>query len=272
MRKFSPNWQYSATHTLWRLMFSDTGLILGEDRDTNNKTVMFFCLDASSGTVLWEKMEFAERWWIGLEGVSGERIFFHGFKKPDMPEHQSIICADIHTGKELWRNNDCAFLATDAHYVYGYRDLFERRMYYKLDIDSGTFLEEHSELPEYINSLPSAEKSDFDFPQPYGEENIPLLSSFVDVHSDTVRSVEYIETDKFVIFNTHHVKQSVQHNVQESLTNTLYIIERESGTKKYHEILNHDTPFPVPDSFFLDKTILYFIKEKKYLIALNLDQ
>ena len=272
IQKLSPKWHYSADHTLWRLMFSENGLTIGEDRDTENKTVSFFCLNSADGSVLWSHKTFAEQWWIGMEGVSGDRLFFHGFKKPDMPEHKSIICVDVHTGNERWRNDDCAFLAADAQFVYGYRDLFDRRVYYKLEGNSGTFLEEQSELPVPPNGLYTSEKSDFSFPRPYGEVTIPEISSFTGKYSDTIKSIEYIETDKFVIFNIHTVRNSSQKEMQESLTNTLYVIDRHSGKKIFKDVLNSDSPYPVPDSFFLDMSVLYYIKERTSLIALDLTQ
>src|SRR5450759_102613 len=101
-KQLKPAWSYTTEGVLWRLLFSETNFIVGEDRDTEKKEVSFFCLNASNGDVLWKDISFAEPWWIGIEGIVHGKVFLHGFKKPDMPEHGRIIAVDLGTGRELW--------------------------------------------------------------------------------------------------------------------------------------------------------------------------
>ncbi len=268
----TPRWQFSAAHTLWRLMFSEKGFIIGEDRNTDKKSVTFFCLDAKTGTTLWERKQFSELWWIGVEGVSGEKLFLHGFQKPDMPEHKTIICVDAATGNELWRNNDCALLTVHSPFVYGYRDLFERRVYYKLNETDGNFIEELNALPSTVDGKIVLEKTDFIFPQSHGGDNENVerfVNEIAQGNKSAIRTVEFIDTGKFTALNIHSVKSLTTHG-QENLVNTLYIENTETHKKIFSDILNAETPYPVPDSFFVDHTTLYYIKERKTLVALDL--
>ncbi|MDD8018159.1 MAG: DUF4905 domain-containing protein [Bacteroidota bacterium] len=269
----APAWQFSATNTLWRIIFSDSKIIVGEDRDTQNKSVTFFCIDAHDGRVLWQKKSFSEKWWIGIEGIAGDRLFLHGFKKPDMPDHQGIICADLKTGIEVWHNNGCSFLTVHFPFVYGYRDLFERRVYRELQASDGTFVQELPQLPENVDSNLPLEKTDFLFPQPLLSENELVWKLIPEdlfrIRSDT-KHLEYIELEKYLVFNAYTISQDQEH--QENLINTLYIIDVQSRKKLYSDVLNNETPYPVPDSFFVDGNTLYYIKERKTFVALTLEK
>lgn len=254
-------------------MFSDNGLIIGENRDTEKKSVTFFCLNAADGTVVWKEKQFSEQWWIGLEGISGDRLFLHGFQKPNMPEHKGIICVDARTGSELWRNADSALLTTRSPYVYGYRDLFERRVYHEIDETTGVFNREMDELPDGVDGNVTLEKTDFLFPQqlePANERLWRLLPRIVQRNDANIRSAEYIETNDRALINIYSIHPKPGENGQENLTNTLYIVEAASGKKLFSDVLNKETPYPVPDSFFVDHHTLYYIKERKTAVALAL--
>ncbi len=41
-RQLKPSWSYTTSGVLWRLLFSETNFIVGEDRDTATKQVSFF--------------------------------------------------------------------------------------------------------------------------------------------------------------------------------------------------------------------------------------
>jgi hypothetical protein len=271
--KLSPKWIFSTQNTLWRVMFTTEGLVLGEDRNTDTKSVTFFCLNATTGKILWKDKQFTEQWWTGLEGVKGSRIFLHGFKKPDMPEHKAIICVDLDSGDELWRNNDCTFLSYQSPYVYGYRDQFERRIYHKLDEITGICIDELLDLPHGIEGNVSLEKTDFLFPQLLSDsrKDIAQLIGRDIQEQNSVRQIEIIEIDKFLVCNIHSINQSAKIEIPNQLTNTLYIIDVLKDTQVFSDVLNEETPYPAPDSFFIDNSTLYYIKERKSLVSLDLN-
>lgn len=260
--KLKPIWSFSTGNTLWRVMFSENGLIFGEDRNIENKSVTFFCLDAKNGKQLWLNDHLEERWWIGLDAVVKNRLYLHGFRKPDMPEHKNIITVDAQTGNLLWQNPDCTFLAIRSPFVFGYKDLFERRVYYRIDENSGSILEELDSLPEDIEPNLQYEKTDFTFPQQFTVHDAQI--GFVEVEPEGFKHGEYIATEKYTILNVY------THEAQDALKNTLSIIDSTTKKKVYSDVLNESTPYPVPDSFFLDKNRLYYIKERKTFVALDL--
>ena len=74
-----------------------------------------------------------EKYWIGIEKIYQDKIIFHHFAKPDMPEHKKIIVYDILENKILWQNNDYTFLTILEDKVYAFRKKFEGRDVYILD-------------------------------------------------------------------------------------------------------------------------------------------
>lgn len=247
-------------------MFSHNGIIIGEDRNTETKTVTFFSLDASNGKPLWKDKTFNEQWWIGLDAVTDNRLFLHGFKKPDMPEHKNIIAVDLKSGEILWKNNECTFLAIRSPFVIGYKDLFERRVYYRIEENSGTTIEELQSLPDGVDANTQYEKTDFTFPTQLSESEESLWKSAQAIES--FQSAEFIATEKHAMFNlyTKHADVSL------GLKNTLYVIDTSTKKKVYSDILNGSTLYPVPDSFFLDGKTIYYIKERKTFVALLLPE
>jgi len=276
-RQLKPSWSYTTSGVLWRLLFSETNFIVGEDRDTAAKQVLFFCLNAANGDVLWKNVSFGESWWIGIETVVHDKVFLHGFKKPDMPEHCKIIAVDLGTGRELWRNNDFAFLYATPEKVMAYRDMFERRMFYELDAATGEFLQELSEAPADLYEARDGirGRDNFLFPEPLTEDNseFSLVAPLVDKYCtrSAIRgSIEYIRSNGKLLFNYHAVEGRDEKKNLDILQNRFCIVDEENAKHVYADIINSSTPGAVPDSFFVDESIAYYIREKNTLIALSL--
>ncbi|HTX19720.1 MAG TPA: DUF4905 domain-containing protein [Bacteroidota bacterium] len=275
--QLKPAWTYSAAGILWRIVFSRSNFILGEDRDTEKKEVSFFCLNASNGDVLWKEKTFGEKWWIGIEGVFHDKVFLHGFKKPDMPEHGKIIAIDLGTGKEIWRNTEYAFLYAAENRVVAYRDLFERRLYYELDIATGEFIEEFNDPPYdlYERKEQSHGRNDFLFPRSLTleEADYPIMKPIFERHGggETIRgNVEYVRTAGCAVFNYHALKDRMTGKEGEDLQNRLCVVEESGGRQLFEDLINVSTPAPVPDSFFVGDGIVYYVKERRTLTALPL--
>ncbi|MFZ4619288.1 MAG: DUF4905 domain-containing protein [Bacteroidota bacterium] len=264
-KRLTPLWKFSVDHTLWRIMFSSNGVIIGEDRNTENKSVTFFSLDAGNGTVLWKNKTFDEQWWIGLCGITKERLYLHGFRKPDMPEQKGIIAVDPANGTILWKNNDCTFLAIKSPNVYGYKDLFERRVYYRLNELTGELIEEMNMLPEDVPENGQYEKTDFTFSRTAAPDDDSEIWSMLNKEQGFV-SADIITSGKYHVMNVYQKSADDERN----LKNTLYIIDTTTKKKVYSDVLNGSTAYAVPDSFFMDGQRVYYIKERKTFVALEL--
>jgi hypothetical protein len=103
---------YEFTHKrqLWRILPTNTGKLLIEERDTQLKEAYFNCLEIDKGKKIFENIQLEEKFWIGIESVYRDIIFFHKYLKPDMPAHKGIIAFDINSASILWENMDYNFL------------------------------------------------------------------------------------------------------------------------------------------------------------------
>ncbi len=264
-----PSWKYSAAETLWRVIFSYNGYIVCEERNTDKKIVSFTCIEAATGNMLWKGRSFNEQWWIGIEGITDDRLYLHGFRKPDMPEHLGIIAVDLQSGNELWRSMQSSFLTDDNTFVYGFKDLFERRVFHKIDRTTGDFIEQLETLPGEIESNVQLEKTDFTFPTVWNSDDRGLINtlSLLDIGRSEVKSAEFIRSGKYLVLNLY-----TDHHGDGEMRNSLSIIDTTTQKKVYSDVLNESTPYPVPDSFFMDDPTVYYIKERKTFVALNLPQ
>lgn len=274
-QRIVPKWTFTTKGVLWRLLFSDANFIVGEDRDTEKKSVTFFCLNAQNGDALWKEISFDEAWWIGIEAIVHDRLYLHGFRKPDMPEHSKIIALDLGTGKVLWRNDQYSFLYATQEKVVAFRDLFEKRMFYELNAATGELIAELQECPPdaYEIKANNHGRTDFLFPQSLSEGNeSPSLLQLIErnTHEEEIRGdIEYVRSGGKVIMNFHVVIKPASQPNQEVLQNRLHIFDEHTGEELFAEVLNAETPAAVPDSFFVDQSIVYFVTERKTLTALE---
>jgi outer membrane protein assembly factor BamB len=274
-RHIAPRWTFTTKGILWRLLFSDTNFIVGEDRDTEKKSVTFFCLNAQNGDALWKDVAYDEAWWIGIEAVVHDRLYLHGFRKPDMPEHSKIIAVDLGTGKVLWQNDRYSFLYATPEKVVAFRDLFEQRIFCELNAASGELVAEMKECPADAYEVKKGNhgRTDFLFPQVLNDddESMPLRKLIErHTHEEEIRGdIEYVRSNGNVMMNFHVVvKPAVKPN-REVLQNRLYVFDERTGEELFSDILNAETLAAVPDSFFVDQSTAYFVKERKILSALE---
>ena len=146
-------YSYSNKKQIWRLLPTQTGKLVIEERDPETKEVFFTCLDIKTGKKIFENFQLEEKFWVGIEEIYKDTIYFHKFRKPDMPGHLGIVSFDIKTKNILWETDEYIFLFIYDDELYCYKDRFEGRSFYKLDYRSGKLIADLGEDVTEINSL-----------------------------------------------------------------------------------------------------------------------
>ncbi len=277
--KINPAWQFEAAGQLWRILFSGSGRIVGEDRDEEKKEVTFFCLDELSGEVLWKGIAFEERWWIGIEAFYDGIVYLHEYIKPDLPQHKKIIALDLDSGRILWRNDELEPLFVAGAKFFAVRSSFEKRVLYELDPVTGEIGREFSEDDEGFETAQrrlDPSRQDFAFPEVFeaGVEQENELKDIIHSHYDfrkLVGSVEYIHYAGLLFFNYHERigSSSADHP---ALNNIFKVVNTNKNRVLHSEVLNENASAPTPDSFFLKGSQLFYIKDKRCLVAFHLDE
>ncbi|MBN1300832.1 MAG: DUF4905 domain-containing protein [Melioribacteraceae bacterium] len=271
--KLKKHIRHKDSKQIWRILISKSDTIIIESRDTENKEVLFNCYDLPSSKRIIRDHQFEEKFWIGIEDTLDTTIFFHKFVKPDMPGHQGIIAFSIINGSILWENPDLTFLFILNEKIYCYKQMFEARDFYSLNSRTGEIIESLGRDVEVINDfkyMADEEKdySDYIFPEriKYGSfdgSTQELLKK--DTNNCSVTGdFEFVLKNNIIFINFHH---NVAGNL---LENKFLVYDIAKGKKLYEQILNSSIKSIVPDSFFVYKNYLIYLKDKREVHVLKL--
>ena len=70
---------YKTGKQIWRILISGSEKVLIEKRDMESKEVYFDCLDLVSGEYVFTDLQFEEKFWLGIEKIYKDVIFFHKY-------------------------------------------------------------------------------------------------------------------------------------------------------------------------------------------------
>lgn len=274
--KLSPRWQYDVSGVVWRLFPTGSGYLVGEERELAGKTARFFCLDQMTGSVRWEKVTFVERWWIGIEAVHGTTVLIHGFAAPDLPEHKSITAIDLLSGAMLWSNADAKYLGVRDESVYAALDSLEGRRIVELDLRTGT-VRRAGDVMEILKDVnagampPVKDSPEF----PVAMDYAAAISTYSAVRQycegkNIIGAVEILDHDNHVLIFNCHEKVVARNASDVRLRNVLQVVDRGSGKVLFGDVVNSSAAAIVPDSFFVQHNMLYYIRDRHRLTAVPL--
>lgn len=275
MKKIRKNYDYIVPKQIWRIIPSDTGKLILEVRDAENKEAFFDCLNISSGKVIFSNFQTEEKFWIGIEAVYKDIIYFHKFGKPDMPVHKEIFACNINSGEIIWHNADLAYLFIWEDKVYAFRQEFEGRQFYALDYLSGELTAEPVSDYLAINEL-KAKSLDLEYEKGYVFPEVynPVIKTSVEVDNiisdfkmknEGIISLEFAECFGILFFNYY------EKNKTGKMDNKFRAVDVEKGKIILEETLSDDCNICVPDSFFIKENLLFVLFGKNRLTVYSLD-
>jgi hypothetical protein len=275
--RLSPEWAYSAGSTIWRLVLAGQDALVGECRDPENKIASFFGLEISTGKVLWRDLHLDERWWVGIEAVQKNVVLFHSFATPDMPQHKGVRAIDLSSGSQLWRNDDVTYWFGHQNLVIAYRDFFEKRVGYEIDVHSGAVLNTHDTSLEVLHEFRRQSAEDQSVPE------IAAPEVFVEEEADSVLlslvrketkgkqlsgRVESLRQNDIFLFNFHVLSRKSEGS--QKLENNLIVYRLPEKKCIFADVIGRNLASYVPDSFFVRNPFVLFVKDQNQLMALRL--
>ncbi len=280
--KLKPLWRFKTqmpSVIIWKLLISPDGILAGEERDTEAKTASLFSLDVVSGKMLWRDAVIDEAWWFNSERATSDNIFIQKFRKPDMPEPKGIIALDIHSGKLRWEQPDVSMLFEHEGKIYAQREALGRKEFFAIDSISGEVLEAYGSERDNILAMQSM-IVDADQHSIYSQPITPdddIFSSIGNVLSDVLDvnelrgTIDFAEYGKYIIFSYHErIANDPQALLGNLLRNHLKILDTEKGEIIYSDEPNAETPYPVPENFFIHRGVLIYVKEKREIVGVSL--
>jgi len=269
--KLKKKYRFDNSRQIWRIIPTGDGKLFIEEREPEKKQVYFHCLSMDSGKKILSNFQLDDKFWVGIEDVKDNIIFFHKFAKPDMPKHRGIFAFDI-TAKELvWQNPELIYLFRLDDKIYTSKEKFEGRNYYSVNSLNGEILEDLENDHQRINLLRNessgrANEESYLFPEAFDlETGLPdSANDFIkSLRNDYVITgkVEYILKDQLLMTSFHEA------NSRGSLTNLFKAVDLSSGKYILEEVINKDTSLFLTDSFFIKDELLFLLYGKTRLVV-----
>ena len=96
-RGLPPGWEITPGGIVWKLQPTPGGILIGEARDVEARTLSLFAVRPSTGEEIFTGIRLDEPWWIALEMTIGEIAILHSFPQPDMPTALGATAVDCAT-------------------------------------------------------------------------------------------------------------------------------------------------------------------------------
>jgi hypothetical protein len=276
--KIKKEYTFSNNKQIWRLLPAETGKLVIEERDTDLREVFFSCIDINSGKKIFNKLFIEEKFWIGIEKIYKDIIFFHKFRKPDMPGHLGIIAFDIMNKNILWRNEDYIFLFIYNDEIYCYKESAfggESRNYFKLKYKTGELLGDIDDNAVEISTLrernlDEENLEDYHFTKQFipETESSEEVKKFLNEERNQILisgKIDYILLQNLLFFSFHQIQPS-----GDELKNIFKAVDIDKGKVIFEEELNRGVKNFVPDSFFIKNNLLFLLKEKTELLVCSI--
>ena len=196
-----------------------------------------------------------------------------------MPEPKGIIALDIHTGTIRWEQPDVSMLFEHDGKIYAQREALGRKEFFAIDTLSGEVLEAYGSERENILAMQGM-VVDSDHHSVYSMAITPndeLFTSIENVLADVLDvnelrgTIDFAEYGKYIIFSYHErILNNPQAMLGNQLRNHLRVLDKEKGEIIYSDEPNAETPYPVPENFFIHRGVLIYVKEKREVIGISL--
>lgn len=264
-------YKFDNKRQIWRIIPANSGKLIIEEREPEKKQAYFHCLSLDSGKKIFSNFQLDDTFWVGVEAVKDDIIFFHKFAKPDMPKHRGIFAYDIINEEFLWNNPELVFLFLYKDRLYTYKDKFEGRNYLVINPNNGEIIEDIGENYEYINNLrseklvnevdrgylfPEAFEVDSEIDEKVNEFIKTLKNEFV-----ISGKIEYILNNQLLLMSFHEA------NSRGSLNNLFKAVDLSRGKYILEEVINNETSLFLTDSFFVKDDLLFLLFGKTRLVV-----
>jgi hypothetical protein len=269
--KLKKIYRFDNKRQIWRIIPTKEGKLIIEERELENKQAYFHCLSLDSGKNILSNFQLDDKFWVGIEAVQDDIIYFHKFAKPDMPKHRGIFAFNLSKKELLWENPELIFLFVLNHKIYAYKEKFEGRNYYSINSTNGEMIEDIGENYQQINNLrneSSIEESNDGYLFPEDFELEPAIENSACEFIKSLRidfvilgKIEYILKNNLLMLSFHEA------NSKGSMNNLFKAVDLSTGKYILEEVINKDTSLFLTDSFFVKDDFLFLLFGKTRLVV-----
>lgn len=272
--KLKKKYRFDNKRQIWRIIPTNSGKLIIEERESEQKQVYFHCIELTSGKKILQDFQLDDKFWVGIESVKDDYIYFHKFAKPDMPKHKGIFAFDIKTKKIFWENSNLTFQFMFRDKMYAYVEEFGGKKFFALNLQNGTVEDELGDNPLLINELRDQSIADnipagYLFPEVFSSDSLIENNTFDLISSlktDFMISgqIEYLLKNGLLMMSFHTV------NEKGKLNNIFKAVDLSGRKYILEEVLNKDTSLFFTDSFFVKDDFLFLLFGKTRLEVYNI--
>lgn len=272
--KLKKKYRFDNKRQIWRIIPTNSGKLVIEEREPEQKQVYFHCIELTSGKKILQDFQLDDKFWVGIESVKDDYIYFHKFAKPDMPKHKGIFAFDIKTKKIFWENSNLTFQFMFRDKMYAYVEEFGGKKFFALNLQDGTVEDELGDNPLLINELRDQSIADnipagYLFPEVFSSDSLIENNTFDLISSlktDFMISgqIEYLLKNGLLMMSFHTV------NEKGKLNNIFKAVDLSGRKYILEEVLNKDTSLFFTDSFFVKDDFLFLLFGKTRLEVYNI--
>lgn len=275
MASIKKNYSFSNNRDIWRLIPSESGYLIIQERDFKTKEFFFNGLSIGDGKIIFKDHQLDEKYWIGIEAVYKDKIFFHKYRKPDMPGHKGIYALDISSQKVIWQNEDLIFQFVKEEKIFACQSTFDGREYFMLNYLTGEIIERLDCDAKQINKLREESfKEDFTNKFLFSERKNPddktpeFLEVFKSIKntSEVIGEINWLVYNDAVLFNYHVALK------EKTYTNYFEVFDISRKKKLLKEKINSGVSSLIPESFFMLDNLLFLLVEKTKLVVYKIIQ
>ncbi len=251
--KLKKLYKYDKGRQIFRLIPTETNKLVIEERDRLKKEAFFSCLEIKSGKKIFQDFQFEEKFWIGIEKIYKDVIFFHKFERPDLPNHKGIIAFDIKSQTTLWENQNKFLFASDDKIVFMSNESGITKLF-MVDYLNG---ESFTNPEEFFNLAPQNENyNSYIYSRKISQKE---LESFL--HPDFNKKIsDYLIKDyvNFAVKNDLSFYSFHYINEEGTMDNIFFAVDN-NGTIVLEETLNKGLEKLEPESFFIKDDLLFLL-------------
>lgn len=200
---------YTFSQNIWRILphpDPERSEWIIELRESPEKKIAFAMIDLSVPELRWQVTPEGADWWTSLTAFSGEHVFLHNYRYPDMPQPTDLLAISSLDGNLLWALPNYVLVRTlesPLIEVATFKGEKFQKAFYNIDIQALSPVSEQIELSEAEIILKQ--------PVRYKEKNIYFerLASFL---SDTIGitkpiCIDYLDERPYMIFSYYIYEQ-----------------------------------------------------------------
>ena len=271
--KIKKNFKFDNKRQIWRILPTDTNKLVIEERDTEKQQAYINFIELSSGKILLKDFQLDEKFWVGIEAIKNDVIYFHRFIKPDLPLHIGIIAFDLNNKKTLWETDQYTFHLISENKIFCYQQKFDGRDYFSIDASTGNLVEELGENPGDLQKLKdessASEFVNYKFPDyimqnDSADERLNNILAMLKNNFIISGRIGFIFFKDLLLLNFHTIAEN------NLLNNYLYTVDLNAGKYILEEKLDSGNPNYKPESFFIKDDYLFLLFGKTRLFVYSI--